>query len=119
MTNEKMRADFVLWHSQRAERMAAEIEVAKLELIADGFQDSPGTHQEALFQVLRKADGTGWDSWQAATLAERDRAIAACQFRAAASKKARNTQCQVGCNNCADAIGFQDKEPATQPQGKP
>lgn len=54
------------------------------------------------------ANRRDWSIWQAATSkatqAERERAIAACQVRAAAGKKARNTQYQVGCSECIDAI---------------
>ena len=54
------------------------------------------------------ANRRDWAIWQAATLkatqAERERAIVACQVKAAAGKKARNTQYQVGCSECIDAI---------------
>ena len=80
MTNEKMRAEFEAWHNQRAMRLAALVESTRVKFIAAGWEDSPPTHQRALLDVVSKVDECGWDAWQAATLAERDRCLKIAKF---------------------------------------
>lgn len=87
MTNKQMRADF-------------EQAYALTDKTAD-FQRSANNGHDYYFDDERLA----WTFWQAATIAERERAVAVCQARAAVGKKVCNTQYQVGCDGCADAIG--------------
>ena len=93
MTDDQIRVDF--------EAHIAKLNAGKSGLNSSLERDYTGAYEKSWVQL-------GWLYWQAATMkatqVERERAIAACQVRAAAGKKARNTQYQVGCSECIDAI---------------
>lgn len=66
-----LRLRFNAWHAKRADGIYKRADSLSAEMINNGFQDSPGTRQAALYKALEEVDGTGFDAWLAGACAER------------------------------------------------